>query len=54
VDFKGQLFFSVQLLATNKIVPLGYFNKIVQTMPNPEILKYTDMENSYELIFLAY
>jgi hypothetical protein len=48
VDFKGQVFFSVQLVATAKNIPASFFNKITQKSPQLEILKYTDANDGLD------
>lgn len=48
LNFEDKVFFSIQLLATAKAVPDGFFNKITRQMPLLEILHYYDNEDGLD------
>jgi len=53
-DFSGDIFFSIQILATKKKAPECFFCKIQESLPDKEIYHYYDKDSLDKFIVGAY
>ncbi len=54
LDFKGKVFFSVQLLATAANVPKNFFDPIIRSLPSEIIIHYKDQDELDKYIVGVY